>query len=108
MGVDLCPSLLFHRKDQVAFDHEMSVSLSPVAQMLLRLRLQQLIRALFRMFGEAHVFYIGPPKLAFRLKKDGHSSGFQEPDTCRQTKQGRYSRFLLFLIPDIVRHMPAR
>lgn len=23
-------------------------------------------------------------------------------------KQGRYSRFLLFLIPDIVRHMPAR
>jgi hypothetical protein len=83
-------------------------SLSPVAQMLLRLRLQQLIRALFRMFGEAHVFYIGPPKLAFRLKKDGHSSGFQEPDTCRQTKQGRYSRFLLFLIPDIVRHMPAR
>ena len=91
----------------MAFDHEMSLSLSPAAQMLLRLRLQQLRRALFRTFGEAR-YYIGPPKLAFRLNKDGNSSGFQEPDTYRQTKQGRYSRFLLFLIPDIVRHMPAR
>ena len=35
LGLDLCPSLLFHRKDQVGFDHEMSLSLSPVAQMLL-------------------------------------------------------------------------